>query len=541
MSLIAARDLLPGQSVEVDLCIVGSGPAGLTVAHALDRRGLDICVIESGSDAPNERFQALNDLESLGHPIRESFIHRLRMLGGTTNLWAGRCMPLEAIDFEARDWVPGSGWPVSFEQYLPYAYQAGLELGLPPRFVERVAAGAPEPAPEPARPLFPASVFSKKIALWAKRPPNAWHLFGPHLARSSRCQVIHGLTLTGLRLNTAGTSVERMCAAASDGGAAFDVRARRYVLAMGGIENTRTLLLGLEMNPQAHYPREPLGRWYMDHPRALHGRVRLNPGVDFTHYLGRPVTGGMMQACVGLSFSRQRVERLLNSYVYFEIERPETFAKGYDTGIQVMKRVLRRGYVGRRFDFSPLPSVDDLIYLLTPRELAPHLLYRMYFNTRARLRLHRRDLVILNHCEQVPDPDSRISLGSATDSYGNRLARLDWRVHPLEVDSLVRLHQDLDDWLKNHGLGRLLTDPAGLHPGMLADASHHLGGTRMSADPRTGVVDANLRVHGISNLYVCGSSVFPTSGSGNPTWSIVAFALRLAEHLHTVGRRDDQG
>ena len=229
-----ARHLAPGQRIAADVCVVGSGPAGLTVAAALVRAGHSVCVVESGYAAPHQGAQELSALESVGHPVREPFVHRLRMLGGTANLWAGRCMPLEPIDFETRDWVPASGWPVSFADYLGFLRQAGRLMGLPQPFIEPIANRAGQQAPGGPPALFGRTDFSSKLVLWAKRPPNFWSLFGTTLKRSSACRIVIGLTVTGLRLNDAGTRVTALRAVPSTGGPAHELCAGRFILAMGG-------------------------------------------------------------------------------------------------------------------------------------------------------------------------------------------------------------------------------------------------------------------------------------------------------------------
>ena len=535
MQLIDARELAPGQVIDSDCCVVGSGPAGLTVATALARAGIDVCVVESGGPRPDEQAQGLNALETDGHPLRPDFIHRLRALGGTSGLWAGRCMALDAMDFEPRDWAPGSGWPLHYRDYLRYLGPAADLMRLPFETTGRVTA-VPGALPGGVGPGLAgsglaASGLTSKPALWAKQPLRFWDALGPALMVAPNCRLVHGLSVVGIRLNAAGNRVESLQAAATSGGATHTLRARRFVLATGGIENSRLLLLGTRENPQACWPRAALGRWYMDHPRAVYGRVSLEAGVDLSHFLGRPVRGGMAQSGIGLTPDRQRAGHWLNAYCYLEAACPEPLAQGYGGSVQVMKRILQRGHVGRRFSLSALPRMDDLVYQLTPRELLPHDIYRLYYALRARVRPHRRELVIVNHCEQLPDPDSRITLGDSDDRFGNPLPRVDWRIHPRELETLVALHRALDDWLRQRQLGRLLTDPNALEPAMLFDSSHPIGGTRISEHPSTGVINPDLRVHGVANLYVCGSSTFPTGGSANPTWTIVALALRLAEHL----------
>ena len=539
MPLIAAVQLQDGHKIAADFCVVGSGPAGLTVAHALAAAGLSVCLIESGGDAPDEEIHALNEFESVGHPIREGFVNRLRMLGGTSNLWAGRCMALERIDFETRAHVGASGWAVTYEEIKPYLAQAAEVMKLPRGGA--MSNGPTAPSGEDAAAGAPLAGFAGKIALWAKSPPNFWRIYGVPLRTNAACRILTGLTLTGLVLNEAGTRVERAIAQLSrlsdprvkppSEHTGMTIHASRYVLAMGGIETTRTMLLAARDNSHAAWPREPLGRCYMDHPRAVQGSIRLNKGVDFADYLRHPVADGMVQTCLGISLHDQRREGLLNPFFHIEPAVSDVTAEGYDFAIHVLKRILRRGHVGRRMDLSNRTKVRDLIYQLTPGEVLPHSLYRIYFDLRNLVRSHKSDLVIVNHCEQVPNPDSRIMLGDRADRFDNPLPRLDWRIHPREIESIKYFHRMLKDRLEAHRLGRLVTDPEDFDTSMFFDSSHHMGGTRMSTAPRDGVVDADLKVHGLSNLFLCSSSVFPTGGSASPTWTLVALALRLADHL----------
>jgi choline dehydrogenase-like flavoprotein len=195
--------------------------------------------------------------------------------------------------------------------------------------------------------------------------------------------------------------------------------------------------------------------------------------------------------------------------------------------------VLRKGHAGKRFDFASAGAAEmrDLIYLLTPKEVIPHSMYRIYAALKALVAPPVKTLTVINYCEQVPDPASRVYLGVEKDALGMNKLVLDWKVGPEVARAAVRLQEVLAGRLRAAGIGSLDTSPGDVAARTFTDASHHIGTTRMSGSERTGVVDSNARVHGTRNLFAAGSSVFTTSGSANPTLTIVALAIRLADHL----------
>jgi choline dehydrogenase-like flavoprotein len=218
----------------------------------------------------------------------------------------------------------------------------------------------------------------------------------------------------------------------------------------------------------------------------------------------------------------------------------EAAAGAYQSFVHSAKIVLKTGYAGKRFSFSGarLAKVPELIYLLAPRELLPHPLYRLARQIKDRISAGVTDLVVVNYSEQLPNPQSRVTLGSERDRFGVPRLVLNWIVSQQEIDTLMRMHEVLDGHLRRHDLGQLDHSPAPFGELTFTDASHHLGTTRMSTSPRKGVVDEHCRVHGVSNLYVAGSGVFPTAGHANPTLTIIALAVRLAAYLKDQGARD---
>lgn len=531
MSLIDARaEGLPA-TLETDVCIVGAGAAGITVAVTLLRSGRDVCLIESGGFAPDPETQALYDLQSVGYPQRPDYMSRARYFGGSCNLWAGRSMPLSLGDFLPREWVAYSGWPISYDEVARYYASAGRILGLPAlNDVEYRVLPAGMSVHE--RRLFEGGVLAPTISLWARKPRRFGATYRGQLRRARGVRVLLNLSATRLALDGAGDRVASLEARTLDG-ARHTIRARRFVLACGGIENARLLLVSPDRDGVGIGNRHGLvGRFFMDHPRAVLGRFHVPAGQELPLLRGRPLRDGKIQLGIGLSAEAQRRERLLNHYVTFEALSSGYAESSYQSMVQVMKVLLRRGHAGSRWDFARarIAALPEMIYLLSPKELMPHPVYRAYVALRERMprRKRPRSFVVVYFCEQPPLPTSRVELTGDCDRLGLPKLKLHWQLDDEFVGSVFRMQDLLQREFARSGVGRL--EPSTEVPAF-TDASHHMGTTRMGSNPEAGVVDPDCRVHGIRNLYVAGSSVFPCAGHANPTLTIVALAERLADHL----------
>jgi len=243
------------------------------------------------------------------------------------------------------------------------------------------------------------------------------------------------------------------------------------------------------------------------------------------------LSDGRVQLGLGVTAVARQRQGLLNHYATLEPAVSEYTAAAYQSFVRTMKVLLRRGYTGHRWDVGRgrLGHIQGMIYLLTPKEILPHFVYRWHtaFRNAVAPRAGGARAVVY-FCEQPPDPQSRVSLSPERDRLNMNKLVLDWRLAPAVARDVLRLQELLRDRLKTAGVGELESmdgEPT------FTDASHHLGTTRMSASPRTGVVDAECRVHGIGNLFIAGSSVFPSAGHANPTLTIVALVLRLAERF----------
>lgn len=535
MPIIDARTLPPDATIETDHCVVGGGAAGVTVARELASAGHRVCLVESGGFDPDPEVQSLYDLESVGYPQRPNFMSRARYFGGSCNLWAGRSMALAPLDFEARGWVQGGAWPIAYGELAQHYPAAARILGLPAKaatLAERL-----DPLLSPAeRQLLGTSDLVPTISLWAPRARR----FGPaearSLARRRQVDVLLWGSATRLMLAESGRNVSLLRGRTLQGND-FSVRARNYVLACGGIETARLLLVSRDRCPDGLGNASGLvGRFFMDHPRAVFGQIRLEPHARLRAFRGRPLPDGKFQIGLGFSQEIQRREGLLNHYVTFEMQTSGYTEARYQSFVQTMKVLLRRGHSGGRLDFAKrhLGQLPEMIYLLSPKELMPHPLYRLYVAARDLVPRPARPetFVAVYFCEQPPVADSRVMLASDTDRLGLPRVQLDWRIDESVYHSLYRMQELLGQRLEQTGLGRLV-EAAG-RPSF-TDASHHMGTTRMSRDASDGVVDPDCRVHGTDNVYVASSAVFPSAGHANPTWTIVALALRLAEHLRTKG------
>jgi choline dehydrogenase-like flavoprotein len=440
-------------------------------------------------------------------------------------------MKLSAADLDARAWVPDSGWPLPYTELSRYYPEAARVLGLPAIEMfepERHRAGLSEAE----RALFESDSLAAAVSLWGRKPKRFGAAALPVLRRSRNVRLVLQGNATGVELDEAGTRVQAVQVATLSG-RRFRVRARAVVLACGGLENARLLLVSRDRHTRgvgnAH---DLVGRYFMDHPRAVFGRVRLNEGAPLSLLEGRPLADGKVQLGIGFSPAEQRERGLLDHYATLEVEHSEYTEKQYQSFVRLMKILLRRGYAGSRWKVrgAELGHIPGLVYLLAPRELLPHAVYRWTWHARRALFRRRGGgtRVVVYFCEQPPDPESRVLLSRDRDRLGMNRLVLRWKVGPAVRDSVDRLQELLATTLERTGAGVL---EAGRDEIRFTDASHHMGTTRMSDGPRTGVVDTDGRVHGVEGLYVAGSSVFPSASHKNPTLTIVALALRLADHL----------
>jgi choline dehydrogenase-like flavoprotein len=508
--------------LQADVCVVGSGAAGIAIATSMIGTRHRVILIESGGLAFEPATQALYAGESVGLPWDFGLANsRFRVFGGTTTVWGGGCYPLDDMDFRVRPWVPHSGWPLNRADLDPWYALARrvLHTNEGPTIVEDGADEARLPY------HFAKSKFVHKRGLSSLRP-RLGDVYLADLERAANVHVLLHANLLELATGSAG-NVSAAVVGTIEGKRAR-VQARHYVLACGAIENARLLLLSNSRLPAGLGNQHDLvGRFFMDHPRGRLGTITTDDpariGDPYNRMVEVPGTPRPGDPC--FSHAIQEEERLLNCRL-----RPQDYEN--DEAVPDGVKAVREFRAGIKAGAFPGGS-GTLAWRIAAGlgDVVPGVVRRLA--NRPVVASHRIDLE--GFFEQAPNPASRITLSDTPDALGQRRVRMDWQMTALDSRTFRRAAELFGSELARLGLGRLQLDPW-LRDGSggvphLGGAAHHLGTTRMSNDPRQGVVDGNCRVHGIDNLHVVGGSVFPTGGWAFPTFTIVALALRLSAHL----------
>ena len=512
-----------------DICIVGAGAAGITLARALRGQGRAVLLLESGGADFEAEVQdlAAGDIGGFDYyPLVDS---RLRFFGGTTAIWGGRSARLDAIDFARRDWVSDSGWPFGPETLAPYYAAAERQLGLDPDTADEAAWRRLGLTPPPFDPV------ELSVNLWQfdERADRFTLRRCRDLIDAADVRILLHATVTHIRANAAGRAVERLEIANLRGGRGH-VRAATVVLAAGGLEIPRLLLAARDVQPDglgnAH---DLVGRYFMEHPHARGGRIVTDRPWRLLHLLPRSHRhGGRRYATLGRpSEALQQRDGLLNtSFTLAARQAPDDRMAATRRAYDTLKHALPPDRLRRNLWRKAKQTV-----VRTQEATGPVLPWLA-------VKRGAKGIYAILRAEQAPNPDSRVMLTAETDALGMPRLALDWRFRDIDRVSAHGAMAALDRELRRLGLGRVeinrwlgdggtpwRSDPLiSSHP--LA-GYHHMGTTRMADDPRRGVVDADCRVHGLANLYIAGSSVFPTGGWANPTLTIIALALRLADRL----------
>ena len=570
-------DLATGDELSCDVLIIGGGAAGLTLARGLDGTELDVLIAESGGLDEAEDTEALNRVlsqpenwsheqiarrEAFHGPQTRLWSHknqnygvRCRSLGGSTSAWAGKSATFDEMDFVARSWVPQSGWPVDGVELSPFLDRAAELLNLSVNCYDDnlwSLMGRNPPLPRPDPEILRS--FFWQFARSTINPMEVMHLGHEFLYRPpDNAHVLTGATAIKVLTEPDGSRA-RGALFADRNGATKTIRASTVVLATSTIENARLLLVSNDHQPSGlgnGYGN--VGRYLLDHPSAVLASFD-GPGIAATaelfgfYGLKHENRSSMYMRGLAPTPAEQQREELLNCAVYFQGERAP------DDPFNAAKRILKRRSQSYTSDVlavlkSPGLVVKGLGRLAFQSEKFPKPIARFVVNQLIRFRPNMvaeeyltqgvphklTGLTLVAVCEQAPDPGNRVMLSSEKDRFGTPLPLVHWQVGKREAHTMTRfahiLHREfakaglpipkLEKWTKSGDLGDVA----------VIDMAHSAGTTRMSRDPRHGVVDRNCMVHGVKGLFVAGASVFPTSGHANPTLMIMGFALRLADHL----------
>ena len=459
----------------IDTCVFGSGPAGMTLALKLAKAGQQVVLVEAGAQEYEDWSQAHYEGTVIGDAYHPLDAARLRMFGGSSNHWAGHSIPLEAEDYTPRPYAAHTGWPISINDVAPYLAEACDILEIPNDFAE----------------IAYSDITRKTRFQWS--PPVVFsEKYGEEIAASSNLRVVLETALVGFQQDGAQISAARL---RTRDGQTYTLRARQFVMCLGGIENSRMLLwMNAENNHALIENRDLIGRYWMEHPHVQLGEVlfeNLTPDFFYND-----------EATFSLTRARQDEAKILNAALQVE-----------------------------RYSYSATKALIADVACVAPA-LGTRLLHGLGKKLVCGARLH-------GQWEQAPVADNRVTLGRERDAFGIPKTELYWQRSRTDQKTIAETTRIFAEDLAQAGLGRVRLAQWIERDTMVPDEDmmaiwHHMGGTRMSDDPARGLVDKNLKVHGLGNLYIGGSSVFPTGGYANPTLMIVQMSLRLAAHLEHV-------
>jgi choline dehydrogenase-like flavoprotein len=535
--IIDGRSVSNNALIDTDVCIVGAGVAGVTLAREFRGTGLRVCVLESGGVKPDTSTQSLCDGENVGHPYFPLNTARSRNFGGSSYRWlaelgdgrlGARLRPLDAMDFEAREWIPHSGWPFDKKHVDPFYERAQAICRVGPYSYD--VEDWEDPVCAPRLPLNSDRVRTVMFQLCSR------DVFGKQYREEVRQapDITTYLYATAVEVETARyPDVVSGIRVACPDGKGFRVQAKLYVLALGGIETPRLLLLSRAMQKNGlgnHH--DMVGRFFMEHPHLASGFFLPNDpqlfkavGLYDTHSRnGFPIEGKL-----ALSEKLIVQERLLNFCTQIEpvgnLGVQSSISEGFHT-MKALGLALQHGDIA---EFNQ--QLSTFFPVIGEFSIA---LYRKAMKVFKYLhRFEKVTLFRLRHMtEQTPNPNSRVTLCDERDALGQYRVRLDWRLCAQDMHSIIRSQEIIDGEFRRVGLGRLkieLQDET--PPPHLKGGWHHMGTTRMHVDPKQGVVDEHCRIHGMKNVFVAGSSVFPTAGYANPSLTVVALSVRLADHI----------
>jgi choline dehydrogenase-like flavoprotein len=509
---IDGREVEAGKIFEADICIAGAGAAGISLAREFIGKKQSVILLESGGyeyeDPTQDLYNGNTESNILGSRDKKTYLRssRLRQLGGTTNHWAGWCRELDPLDFKKRDWVPHSGWPIQKKDLDPFYRRAAAVCEIAPfgydwknkfrHSFRHVSIGDEKD-------------IETRIFHYSS-PTRFGSVYRSELESSENVTLFLYSNATHLQVSANGKKVNLLKVQAL-GRNPFFIRAKHYVLSSGGVENVRLLMNSDDVHENGiGNENDVLGRCFMEHPHipdAAH--LFFSKYDDLSHYTGRPLMW---------TLDRTRVRGVFVPTDSFQVRR-----KTLSFSAEIRK-------ISNLSDES-----EQMQEVVTQMDHLKGFFGRGLVSNFSKMRAQAYSFFIRS--EQAPNWDSRVRLAKETCALGMRRVSLDWHTIDLDKYTLQVAFEAFGRALGMEGRGRVKTLVKAGEPWKSGSRGgrHHMGTTRMHDDPKQGVVDKNLRVHGIENLYVTGSSVFTTGGLANPTLSIVAFSLRLADHLKAKG------
>jgi choline dehydrogenase-like flavoprotein len=507
-----ARKLENNSLIEGDICIVGAGAAGISIAMEFANTPHKVILLEGGGFKYEDRMQELYAGTTSGQryfPLRSI---RLHYFGGTTGHWAGFCSTFDDIDFQQRDWVPGSGWPITKKDLDPFYARAHPILDLGPYDYDPLSWQERDPTMKPL-PIDKKVVWDK---IWQFSPPTRFNSkYRDPVTGSRNIHLYTYANVTDIRADESVGHIRELTIRNFEG-RTHRVRAKTFILACCSVQNARLLLASRSQAPKGlGNDNDLVGRYFMEHIEIKSAEMWLARPEQLKMYQwDGPVTKA--RAELAIAPQAQALHRILNGTSSFT---PLEMARGQKAMIDMWE-----DEKGEGMNKSMREGVVDSAFVMTKEQKdAAAKGYRAF--------------QLFTRIEQAPNPNSRITLTDEKDELGVPRSHLHWELTPLEKKSIRKIYELIGkeagkaDIARVHMMDYLHDEHDDSWPEFTGGGWHHMGTTRMSEDPKHGVVDANCKVHGIENLYVAGSSCYVTAAAPNPTLTLVALSLRLADHV----------
>lgn len=506
---VDARELPDNSIIEGDICIIGAGASGISIALEWMLSSKKVILLEGGGFEYEDRVQELYRGKTTGQPYFPLKSARLHYFGGTTAHWGGFSSIFDPIAFQKREWINESGWPISQDDMMPFYARAheNLDIGICDYNLDNWIKKDPTLVPLPLNKDF----FWSKIWKYNTTPARFGEKYKNIMVNAWTVHLYTHANVVDIRANENVSSINEVTIT-NYTGKKHKVRAKQFILACCGIQNARLLLASNKQAPKGlGNDNDNVGRYFMEHVDLNAGELWLNERSSLKLYMLKPPR---VKAEIAMTAKKQAEFQIVNGIV--------SLSPLVD-GRKVPPLIKTWSKDDPRENFK---QISEEYEKTKESKIARFLAGKMYDSFNVAIRL-----------EQAPNPLSRVTLDTEKDELGMPRAALHWAFTSLEKRSLRKIYEVFGQQVGAARLGRvklmeyLQDEKDESMPKVTSGGWHHMGTTRMSEDPKKGVVDANCKIHGIDNLYVAGSSCFPNGAAVNPTLTIVAISIRLSDHL----------
>lgn len=530
--LIDSRTETLPNNLKSEVCILGCGVAGTVLALKLKEKYRDIAIIEAGSENYDPESQIIYRPNSSPENYSNPEYNRLRMLGGSSNHWENNTSPFNPIDFEKRDWVEHSGWPINFNDIAPYYDEAAIYCGAG---TDGYKTKTWEQKLNQRNITDGSSKIETAISIFSSPPVRFFERYGEQLIKSENVKIFKNANVVDIEFDDSTKKVTGIYFETSTNKKHY-IESNLVIMCFGGIENARMLLHFNQRNKNEIGNKfDNVGRFFMDHPVVEAAHFFPNDMKQYQFYSDNHLNNRFITAYLQLQEKTLKKHKLKNIRMPL-IPRTNYYLSDGISSFHILKNSFGESELPEHFGTHILNFIQDIDMVAegVSRKQFEHKLFS-----------HADDItgfMIYMMIEQSPDRNNRIKLSNNKDKFGVPKIDIDWKLSNKDKENTWKVLELVAQDLGERSLGRLKIlkeREARIWGEHIGFGYHHMGTTRMSEHYSDGVVDKNQKVFGTKNLYIAGSSVFPTGSHVPPTLTIVATTIRLANHLSNMETRNE--